>query len=76
MNHTEIANHTPHWKSTSLAFASATPMTGRELARSAHNWNVGILEMWNNGIKEFYQFKKAYLFFFPNIPLFQYSAIS
>ena len=23
MNHAEIANHTPHWKSTFLAFASA-----------------------------------------------------
>jgi hypothetical protein len=29
--------------------------------RLGHNWNDGILELWNDDLKEFYQFKKNYL---------------
>jgi hypothetical protein len=86
MNHIEIVNHSSHWKSTSLVFVSAISTRKRTCSLCSQlasgpkglrtGGNVGILEMWNNVIKEFYQFKKAYLFFFPIIPLFQYSAIS
>jgi len=47
-----------------------------KLVCTAHNWNVGILEYWNNGFGGILSIKKWFFpIWFPTIPSFHHSII-